>query len=103
VTAGANVLSNAAFQLRNPFHLPGLRVGIDPQLAARLADLLDHIEAEHPQLNVAAESPCGPDCHGHDEWSYCRRCGGFTICETRERALGVARVINEPSVGGEAS
>lgn len=93
----AEALRNAAFQLRNPFHLPGLRIGIDPELALPLADLLDYIDTEHPQVDMAAKSPCGPDCNGHDTWSYCRRCGGFVICETRERALGVARIVNQPT------
>jgi hypothetical protein len=41
VTTPADELRAAAFQLRNPFHLPGLRLSIDPELAHPLADLLD--------------------------------------------------------------
>lgn len=37
----ADELQAAAFQLRNPFHHPGLTVGIDTDVAHTLADLLD--------------------------------------------------------------
>ncbi|MFF4848759.1 hypothetical protein [Streptomyces sp. NPDC001194] len=37
----AEELAAAAFQLRNPFHPPGLTVGIDPELGTPLADWLE--------------------------------------------------------------
>lgn len=37
----AEELHAAAFQLRNPFHQPGLKVGIDPELGNLLADWLE--------------------------------------------------------------
>lgn len=37
----ADELRTAAFQLRNPLHLPGLKVAIDPDVAHPLADWLD--------------------------------------------------------------
>lgn len=40
-TTPTTELRAAAVQLRNPFHLPGLNVGIDTDLAAALADWLD--------------------------------------------------------------
>lgn len=95
-TAAPDELGRAAFQLRNPFHLPGLGAAIDPDLAAPLANLLDYIGREHPQVDMDAKPSCGPDCNGHSSWSYCRRCGGFVICETRENALAVARIVNQP-------
>ena len=39
--SAAEELRAAAFQLRNPFHPPGLRVPVDSEVAALLADLLD--------------------------------------------------------------
>ncbi|HEX6518307.1 MAG TPA: hypothetical protein VF049_22290 [Nocardioidaceae bacterium] len=42
----ADELRAAAFQLRNPFHHPGLTVGIDTDVAHALADLLDEIATE---------------------------------------------------------
>jgi hypothetical protein len=42
MTAPADELRAAAFQLRNPFHAPGLKVGIDPDLGAPLAAWLDY-------------------------------------------------------------
>lgn len=81
----ADELRAAAFQLRNPFHMPGLKVGIDPDLAAPLADWLDETaatfeavvrkhedaasETSHwvaPALAVARalSGPC-PHCNGH--------------------------------------
>ena len=41
----ADELRTAAFQLRNPFHLPGLKIAIDVDLKAPLAALLE-IEAD---------------------------------------------------------
>ncbi|MFE9949328.1 hypothetical protein ACFYRJ_17555 [Streptomyces sp. NPDC005531] len=40
-TTPAAELKAAAFQIRNPFHLPGLKVGIDVELGFALADWLD--------------------------------------------------------------
>lgn len=37
----ADQLRSAAFQLRNPFHLPGLNIPVDTDLASALADWLD--------------------------------------------------------------
>lgn len=37
----AEELQAAAFQLRNPFHQPGLKVGIDPEFGGLLADWLE--------------------------------------------------------------
>lgn len=37
----ADQLRDAAFLLRNPFHPPGLKVGIDAELGFLLADWLD--------------------------------------------------------------
>lgn len=39
--SAAEELQAAAFQLRNPFHLPGLKIAIDTDLAALLADWLE--------------------------------------------------------------
>ena len=41
MTTVADELRAAAFQLRNPFHGRGLKVGIDPDVGHALADLLD--------------------------------------------------------------
>lgn len=37
----AEELRAAAFQLRNPFHRPGLRLAVDSEVGDLLADLLD--------------------------------------------------------------
>jgi len=37
----AEELAAAAFQLRNPFHLPGLKVAVDPELGDLLAAWLE--------------------------------------------------------------
>jgi hypothetical protein len=37
----ADEIRAAAFQLRNPFHLPGLNVAIDSDVAEPLAELLE--------------------------------------------------------------
>lgn len=41
----ADELRTAAFQLRNPFHLPGLKIAIDADLKPHLAALLE-VEAD---------------------------------------------------------
>lgn len=43
MTTPADELRTAAFQLRNPFHLPGLNIAVDPDLATPLADWLDTV------------------------------------------------------------
>ncbi|MGW4603697.1 hypothetical protein ACWENS_10550 [Streptomyces sp. NPDC004532] len=68
----ADEIRAAAFQLRNPFHLSGLKVPIDPDLAMPLADWLD----------IAAEYA--------DKWPP----DAQTNSPFRAGALDVARVIN---------
>jgi hypothetical protein len=74
MTTPAEELRAAAFQLRNPFHAPGLKIGIDPDLGAPLADWLD-VAAEH--------------CRGH---YLC--CDNGPCTETAKPALAVARALN---------
>lgn len=58
----ADELRAAAFQLRNPFHQPGLKLGIDPDLAAPLADWLDY-EADLIELMGRAAATRGRTEH----------------------------------------
>lgn len=63
MTTPVEELKAAAFQLRNPFHLPGLRVAVDPDLAAPLAAWLEAYAADlartaHPSWQpMVAELP----------------------------------------------
>jgi hypothetical protein len=48
----ADELRTAAFQLRNPFHLPGLKAVVDPELASLLADWLDRAAEDAEQIGA---------------------------------------------------
>lgn len=69
----AERLRAAAFQLRNPFHLPGLDIAVDPDIARPLADWLD----------AEAETWAGDEVHSHCTPRTC----------TSEAALAVARAV----------
>jgi hypothetical protein len=71
MTTPAEELRAAAFQLRNPFHAPGLKIGIDPDLGAPLADWL-----ESTATSLSAST--------HPGWQEC----------VAPDALAVARAIN---------
>jgi hypothetical protein len=74
MTDTADTLRAAAFQLRNPFHPPGLREPIDHDLAMPLATLLDAVADDH-DLCLHCLFPGRP-------------------CRSLVRALVVARQIN---------
>ncbi|MFE2967547.1 hypothetical protein ACFXKC_28515 [Streptomyces sp. NPDC059340] len=78
MTTPVDELRAAAFQLRNPLHLPGLKLGIDPDLGMPLADWLDETATE-----VAAAEGTEYALHPNG--------GVFTSWEA---ALAVARAIN---------
>lgn len=60
----ADELRAAAFQLRNPFHHPGLTVGIDTDVAHPLADWLDHQADMSDRLaQLLDDPPLTPDDH----------------------------------------
>ncbi|MFD5899101.1 hypothetical protein [Streptomyces sp. NPDC060366] len=82
-TSPADELRTAAFQLRNPFHLPGLKVAVDPDLATPLADWLDH----------AADSATASRIHGTG-LAICETCCEEMPCQHVRPALAVARQIN---------
>jgi hypothetical protein len=48
----ADELRAAAFQLRNPFHAPGLKLVVDADLAMPLADWLDSAAEDAEQIGA---------------------------------------------------
>ncbi|MFE9855531.1 hypothetical protein [Streptomyces sp. NPDC005780] len=76
----AEELTAAAFQIRNPFHLPGLKVGIDYELGLALADWLGaaaRMAAAYPEM-----------AHDHDRPA----CEDYA-CDVMGAALVVARQV----------
>lgn len=79
----AEELKGAAFQLRNPFHLSGLKAVIDDAMAEHLAALLEWHARSYEASVLAADQVFVVDTERSK----------FINEQTNSFALGVARVI----------
>jgi hypothetical protein len=86
-TTPADEFRAAAFQLRNPFHLPGLKVVVDSDLVEPLADWLDAAAKSYDATVIGAASVWrrSDEVEERDAW---------VAKQTDRHALALARQIN---------